>query len=231
VLREYVCLCFLVWVLTAPSLARAGAAARPAGENRVPNFLGATGLLLIPSAYLQHDRQLSAFVAGISDSIAGGVAAGVRNRLELSVAGADMEEFAHGQSGVLANAKLSLVKETLMLPALSVGVVDVFDTLEPQPSWYLVASKYVIRYFVQGLSGQDLALKLHMGFGGGIYDTKLFLGTELFFRGPLAGMAEYANGELNLGGRYSAGHWSATLGLFDLRHVGGGIVFTARIGD
>jgi hypothetical protein len=237
--RRYVYLHLLILILAVSSVARAGPAPRPAGEERVPNFLGATGLLLIPSAYVPRDRQadagrscasplpVTAFVAGISDSVVGGVVAGIRNRLELSVAGVDSEgEFADERSGVLANAKLSLVKETLTLPAFSVGVIDAFDTLDQHPSWYVVASKYLIPYFVQAVSGQDLALKLHLGFGGGIYNEELFAGAELFFRAPLAVMAEYASGELNIGGRYHARRWSATIGMFDFRHIGGGIAYT-----
>jgi Exopolysaccharide biosynthesis protein YbjH len=226
--RGYVYLHLLILILALPSVARAGPARRPSGEERVPNFLGATGLLLIPSAYIQRDRQVAAFVSGSSASVAGGIVAGIRNRLELSVTGVDAEDdFADGSSGLLLNAKLSLVKETLSLPALSIGVIDAFDTLDQHPGWYVVASKYVIPYFVQAVSGQDLALKLHLGFGGGIYDEELFAGAELFFRAPLAVMAEYANGELNLGGRYHARRWSATLGWFDFRHIGGGIAYTA----
>jgi hypothetical protein len=228
--RGYVYLHLLILILAVPSVARAGPAPRPAGEERVPNFLGATGLLLVPSAYIQRDRQVTGFVAGTSDSVAGGFVAGIRNRLELSLAGVDAEDdLPDERSGVLANAKLSLVKETLTLPALSVGVIDAFDTLASHASWYVVASKYVIPYFVQGLTGQDLALKLHLGFGGGIYDEELFAGAELFFRAPLAVIAEYANGELNIGGRCHARRWSATIGLFDFQHIGGGIAYTAAL--
>jgi hypothetical protein len=226
----YVRFNLLVLVLAAPTMARAEPPARPAGEERVPNLLGATGLLLIPSAYLQRDRQLSAFVAGTSDSVVGGVAAGIRNRLELSVVGVDVEDtLADGSSGVLANAKLSLKKETLTLPAFSAGIIDAFDTLDQHPSWYLVASKYVIPYFVEGLTGQKLALKLHAGYGGGIYDQEPFAGAELFFRGPIAGMVEYANGEINIGGQYYAGRWRVTIGLLDLQRVGGGIAYTLAL--
>jgi hypothetical protein len=226
---------FVSWLALALTLAPAasagaqsGPAPRPAGEDRVPNFLGATGLLLVPSADLQRDRQLSAHVAGTSGIVGGGILVGVRNRLEIGVTGVDAdEEFAGGHHGTLANAKLNLFRETLKLPAVSVGVIDAFDALDRNPGWYVVASKYVIRYFVQGITGQDIALKLHLGYGGGIYDKELFTGAELFFRGHLAGLAEYANGEVNLGGRYHARHWAATIAVFDLEHLGGGIVYTS----
>jgi hypothetical protein len=227
VISAYICLNLLVLVLAAPSMARAEPPARPAGEERVPNLLGATGLLLVPSAYLQRDRQLSAFVGGTSEFVVGGVAAGIHNRLELSVVGVDGEDgFADGSSGVLANAKLSLKKETLTLPAFSVGIIDAFDTLNQHPNWYLVASKYVIPYFVEGLTGQGLALKLHVGYGDGIYDQELFLGAELFFRAPVSGIVEYANGDFSVGGRYHGRRWSATIGLLDLQRVGGRIAYT-----
>jgi hypothetical protein len=107
--RGLICLDLLVLILVAASTARAAPAPRPADEDRVPNVLGTTGLLLIPSAYLQRDRQISISVAGTSDSVAGGIVAGMRNQLELSVTGVDAEDgFADGRSGVLANAKLSM---------------------------------------------------------------------------------------------------------------------------
>jgi hypothetical protein len=213
--------------LAAPAWAQAGRASRPTVEDRVPNFLGTTGLLLAPSAYLQRDRHLSAHVDGASDFVGGGVVLGVRNRLEIGISGVDADE--EGASGVLVSAKLGLIQETLKLPALSVGVVDGFDALDQGPSGYVVASKTVIGYFVQAMTGQDVALKLHLGFGGGIYNNELFAGAELFLRGPLSGMAEYANGEVNLGGRYHARHWTATLALFDFDRTGGGIVYTTAL--
>lgn len=213
----------LALALAAPARAQSGSSPRPTGEARVPNFLGATGLLFVPSAYLQRDRQLSAHISGTSGLVGGGILLGVRNQLEIGVAGVDEED---GDSGVLANAKLGLLQETLKLPALSAGVIDGLDTLDQGADWYVVASKYVIGYFVQGLTGQDIALKLHLGYGGGIYDNELFAGAELFLRGPLTGIAEYAKGEVNLGGRYHARHWTATIALFDLDRVGGGIVYT-----
>jgi hypothetical protein len=221
------CWCALALALAAPARAQSGSAPRPAGEERVPNFLGATGLLLVPSAYLQRDRQLSAHVGFASEFVSGGAILGLRDRLELGVSGVDTDEgFAGGNSGALANAKLNLVQETLKLPAFSVGVMDAFDTLDQDPAWYAVVSKYVIGYFVEGLTGQDVALKLHLGYGSGIYGKELFTGGELFFNERLAGIAEVADGSFNLGGRYHAHRWTATIALFDLEHVGGGLVYT-----
>jgi hypothetical protein len=217
----------LTLALAARVSAQTGGVPRPTGEARVPNFLGATGLLLVPSAYLQKDRQLSAHVGGTSDFLGGGAVLGFANRLEIGVAGVDADAgVAGGESGILANAKLGVLQETLTMPALSVGVIDAFDALDRDASWYVVASKYVIGYFVQGLTGQQIAAKLHLGYGGGLYDQEIFAGAELFLRGPLSGMAEVANGEVNLGGRYHARHWTATVALFDFDQIGGEVVYT-----
>jgi hypothetical protein len=107
-----------------------------------------------------------------------------------------------------------------------VGIIDALDELDRGRSWYLVASKSLIRYFVKGLTGGDFALKLHVGFGGGIYDQELFAGAELFPGAHLSAMAEYADGDVNLGGRFHAHHLNASLGLLDFRRIGGGISYT-----
>src|SRR5437588_10007660 len=110
-------LCFVVLALVQPALAEGGPAARPAAEVRVPNFLGATGLLLTPTAYVQRDREISAFGAGSPDLVAGGIEAGIRNRFE---AGAGVihrrEGIGDGRTKLLGNARLNLFRETLTLP-------------------------------------------------------------------------------------------------------------------
>src|SRR5207245_91379 len=116
-----------------------------------------------------------------------------------------------------------------ILPALSVGATDAFDALDEGRSWYVVASKYLIGYFAEALTGKEVALKLHLGYGGGIYDRQVFAGTELFFAKNVTAMAEYAHGDVNVGSRFHAGRFSATVGLFDFRHVGGGIGYTVAL--
>jgi hypothetical protein len=220
----------LALALSAPALAQTTAASRPIEEVRAPNFLGATGLLLIPSAFIQRDRELSAFVAGSADFVAGGAVMGIGHRLEVGATGLNGENaFVRRGSRFVGNARLSLFQETLLRPAFSVGVVDAFAALNRGPSWYLVTSKSVIRYFVRALTRRELAVKLHLGYGGGLYDRELFGGAELFLPGPLSAMAEVSDGKINVGGRVSVGGFRVTLGLFDLAHVGGGVSYTASL--
>jgi hypothetical protein len=220
----------ILLVLAKPALAQGELYARPIGEARVPNLLGATGLLLTPSAYVQRDRQISAFLGGNHDFVAGGVSAGLCDRLELGLTALDgSDRFTDGDAHLLADAKLSLLRETLILPALSVGVVDAFDALNKGAGWYLVTSKYLIGYLSEAVTGQKVALKLHVGYGGGIYDEEFFAGAELFFPRALSAMAEYTNGKFNFGGRFHTRGIAATLALFDFDHVGGSIRYSVTI--
>src|SRR6266542_358320 len=116
-MRKTAVLCLtLALAPTSPARAQRSVSARPIEEARVPNFLGTTGLLLIPSAYLQRDRQLSAVGGGSGDFVAGGVLAGWRNRLELGAVGLDPDTAFDGGARLVANAKLGLFQETLLRP-------------------------------------------------------------------------------------------------------------------
>jgi len=211
----------------APALAQPDAFARPNAEARAPNFLGATGLLLAPSAHVQRDREVSIVAAGNARFVAGGAVVGVGNRMELGAAVLDSgDEFAAGETELLANARLNLFPETLIRPAFSVGVSDALDALDLGPGWYLVTSKTIIPYFVRAVAGREAALKLHLGYGGGIYDEEPFAGLELFGPGSLSGMAEVVHGRVNLGARFFRRGLCVTAGLFALDHGGGSISYS-----
>lgn len=219
--------CLLPLAASAPAKAQDPVpVARPSSEARVPNFLGATGLLLAPSAYVQEPGAITPFFSGESRFVAGGVVAGVVDRLEVSgtILGGD-NGFAGNDTEFLANAKFQLLKETPNLPAFSVGVIDAFSQLPGDPSWYVVASKY----FTRADTEQRFALKGHIGYGGGIYDQDLFAGAELVFDRKLSALAEFVNDDFNLGARYQQGAFGATIGLFDFSQLGGGVSYTFRL--
>jgi hypothetical protein len=213
-------------LLAAPAFAQdVETVARPNTEARVPNFLGATGLLYTPTAYTQREANGSLFLAGTSDFFGGGVTAGITDRLEVGVGILDFDDDLGGSTEVLFNAKFQLLKETNQLPALSVGVVDAFDQLDLDPSWYVVASKFFTRTDTE----QDFALKGHVGFGGGVYDEEIFAGAELFWANNVSLLAEFMNSDFNIGGRYHYKGWSATIGWFDFKHVGGQIAYNIAL--
>jgi hypothetical protein len=137
--------------------------------------------------------------------------------------------FARRGTHVLANAKLNLLRETLVWPALSAGVTDATDQLGFDPGWYIVGSKTLPRDFLQALTGQNVALKIHLGYGGGLYDKSAFAGLELFSPGPISGLAEVDRGRVNLGARYSRSGWSVTAALFELRKPGATISYSFSV--
>lgn len=220
---SYVGACLLALATAGPAFAQADATTevKPSTEARVPNFLGSTGLLLTPSAYTQGDRRISGFIGGTSDFFAGGIVGGIGSRLEVGLGGFDPDG---GDTEFLLNAKYNLLRETNKWPSISVGVIDAFDDISDDASWFVVASKYFTRSELE----QRFALKGHVGFGGGVFDEEIFAGAELFFDRSLSGIAEVANSDFNFGARYTSGGFAATLALFDFDHLGGNLSYTVR---
>jgi hypothetical protein len=194
---------------------------RPVGEARTPNLLGITGLLQMPTAYLERDRHVSFFLR-CGDGTSGGAILGVANRVEIGVRG----EKTGGRGGTfLTSAKVNLLPEQLILPAVSAGVVDAFGGDSPGVGGYVVASKYLIPYFLEALIGRSLALKVHVGYGGGVLRREPFAGAELFLTENLSGMAEVVGGQANLGVRYYQRGFAATVGLLGADRAVGSISF------
>jgi hypothetical protein len=200
---------------------------RPADEARVPSLVGASGLLRVPSAYVQRGDEVAAFGAWTSHETSGGLLVGLANRLEF---GATVRSRERGGSQVVGNAKLNLVSEQLFSPAVSIGIADAFGSGSQASSGYVVVSKDIIPYFVEALTGQRrLALKLHMGFGGGLYGHTLFTGAELVGDGGLSGFGEIVRRRVNLGIRYTHQGFAATVGWLDLKDADGSLSYAIAL--
>lgn len=229
----------LVLAITLAALAflRPAAAAPPSiiqGGANTPNFLGSTGLLYAPSAYTVGDQGISAFLSGSDRLSTYGGLFGVSDRLELGLSFFDF----HG-NGVdddfAINGKFALLKEGTITPGLAVGVVDAFNELSLDQSWYVVASKDLTS--LTTLTGFNLSA--HLGYGHGIYGRSLFAGAEVRLgRTPnlpvigsptFSGIAEWVDGDVNLGlrGRYKG--FAATIGLFDFGSISGGLSYTTGL--
>jgi hypothetical protein len=196
----------------------------PSTEARVSNFLGATGLLNSPSAYTVGDHGGSVFIAGTGSFFGGGGVVGIGDRFEIGFSVLNFDDDLGGDTEFLLNAKFNVVQEKNNWPAFSVGVIDAIDSLDTDPSWYLVASKY----FTRAQTDQNFALKGHLGFGGGIFDEEIFAGAELFFKPYFSVMAEFVNDNINVGGRFHWNAFTATLALFDLDNLGGQVTYNIR---
>lgn len=220
----------VVAVFARPVLAQT--LSRPVAETaaRVPNLRGVTGLLLAPSAYVPHQGELVGALGGAANRggfAAGSLTLGLGGRAELGVAALDSDA---GETRLRANAKLSLLPETLLSPGVSVGVVDAFDAANEGAGVYVVASNYVVRYFVQGLTGAPLAVKIHAGWGGGPFGNAPFAAVELFpGEGRVGALAEVVHGDINLGARVNAGNFSATVGWLDFRRAAGSVSYAVGL--
>jgi hypothetical protein len=196
---------------------------RPADEARVPNLVGATGLLRIPSAYVQSEGALSIGFSAMSHETSAGALAGVGNRLELGA-------FGQGQGSegtrFVGSAKLNLAPEQLTIPAVSVGLIDPFGSGKTGPSGYIIASKDIIPYFMEATTGaQRVAIKLHVGFGGGLYHRELFAGAEIVGSEGASLIGEIVAGRPSIGARYAQKGFTATVGWIDLKTAGASISY------
>lgn len=203
------------------------------GGSAVPNFFGATGLLTTPTAYTVGDKGVSAHAYFGDDANSYGFLVGPFNRLEI---GGTFLDFDGGlDEEFIVNAKFSLLQENFALPGVAVGVIDAFDELNADPSWYVVASKDLSRTIPLGL----IQWKLNLGYGGGIYDDEIFAGAEFNIGTPLdvipvtrptfSFLAEYANDDVNLGLRGRWRGFAATVGFLDFDDVFGGVSYTTGL--
>ncbi len=216
----------LALVAAAALLAPGGAAHADA------NFLGTTGQLYTPSAATVGDKGIGAHAFFHEDFENFGVLGGISDRFEL---GLNFFNPDGRDSGFLLNAKFAALKESLALPGIAVGVIDAFAQVNNDPSWYVVASKG-FPDFLPVLGGA----RVHVGYGGGIFDNEPFASVELGLGTPLDliplpqlrpsfnFLAEYIARDVHLGirGRYRG--FAATVGVFDFEDLGGGVSYIAR---
>jgi hypothetical protein len=154
----------------------------------------------------------------------GGAVLGFGQRLELGLSAGQPDFRGTAVSG---SAKVNLLPEALIAPAVSVGVIDAFGTTRVGRSGYVVVSKSVIPYFVEAVTGQQhLALKLHAGYGGGVYANRPFVGAEIWGNNGIGGLAEVSAGRVSIGPRYTRQGIGVTLGLLGMKHAGGSVSYT-----
>jgi hypothetical protein len=231
-LRKLTLAAFAAALLAAPAVAQDETPSILHGGQSSPNFLGATGLLLTPSAYTVGDRGISGHAYFTDPFNSFGVQAGITSRFEVGLTFLDGDDEFGDDSEVILNAKAVLLRESFALPQISVGVMDAFDGLDVDPSWYFVASKDLSRIL-------PLSARAHFGYGGGLFDNDVFAGLEVGIGTPLdilpvshpsfSFLAEYANDDVNLGLRGRWKGFAATIGLLDFDDFGFGVSYTTGL--
>jgi hypothetical protein len=173
-------------------------------------------LLEAPTAFVQRDGEGTPFVDALDGRTGAGLVVGVSDRSEVGVA---TGHPATGETGSVISAKVSLIPEQLLAPALSIGASRSFGTGLERGSGYVVVSKTLIPYFVRAASGvRGVAVALDAGYGVGVFGHEAFGGAEIVLQDGLAGIAEVVRGRPGLALRYTTGSLSATIGSVGLRH-------------
>ena len=174
------------------AVAAAALGARPAAA--ADNVFGTTGLITIPTAHVLDPREAELHVHDAQDFLSYGASLGVFRGLEVGatlikgdairVVNAKGQTVGfiprnalglNGKQEVLINAKYEALHEHTFVPAVAVGVTDLFSADRPGTSFYAVASKTLIR----ATPLNKLSVTAHAGWGTGFYAEQFFLGAEV----------------------------------------------------
>lgn len=159
---------------------------------------GNTGLILVPSAFVQPRSTLGAGISFSDDLTAGYVNFGLLENVE--VGGTLLDNRNNSKTDGLINAKFHFTPAGNDRFHLGVGIIDAADVR--QQSFYIVASSAItVPDFARDQNA--VGLNLHFGAGSGIYEHGVFAGAEVFFPRGLALLAEWDTEDLNFGLRYN----------------------------
>lgn len=180
------------------SIAFSAAQVEPRGENpaiRVNTLFGATGLITVPTSTttrfdrfqlgvaLGHNVRTVSLNWGIFDGVeVGGVVVDCNNQ----------------NNKVIATGKVTIIPQNFDWLELGFGTIDPFDAINK--TFYGMASVNV-RVPSQA-EEQVVGVRLHLGYGTGIYRDKVIGGGEVFLNGQFSVVGEYNGVDSNFALRY-----------------------------
>lgn len=170
----------------------------PRGENpaiRFNTMLGSTGLITVPtSTTTRHER----FQLGTSlgkDIRTVSLNWGIFPSIEV---GGTFVDRQNARNKVIGTAKVTIIPENFGWLELGLGVIDPFDAIET--SAYGIASVNV--KVPASAEEQVVGLRLHLGYGTGIFRDKVIGGGEVFLGKQFSVVAEYNGVDTNSALRY-----------------------------
>ncbi|MCW5936415.1 MAG: hypothetical protein KIT11_03805 [Fimbriimonadaceae bacterium] len=171
----------------------------PTGEaalrSRFTTVYGPSGLINVPSAYVTPQGRLMVGVTLGQDRSAVanyGLIPGIE------VGGAYYELTGKTEGEVLANGKVNIVPANFRNVEIGVGVIDVADRLDA--TFYAVASAQIIT--PPSVEDQFQGVRVHAGYGSGLFREKLIGGAELLLTPRLSVIGEYDGTDGNFALRY-----------------------------
>jgi hypothetical protein len=170
----------------------------PRGENpaiRVNTLLGPTGLITVPTSTTTRVERFQLGTAFGKDIRTVSVNWGIFDSIEIGGAVVDRN---NQNNKVIATGKVTIIPQNFEWLELGFGAIDPFDAINN--TVYGMASVNV-RVPTEAAE-QVVGLRLHLGYGTGIYRDKVIGGGEVFLGNRFSVIAEYNGVDTNAALRY-----------------------------
>ena len=170
----------------------------PRGENpaiRVNTLLGPTGLITVPTSTTTRVERFQLGTAFGKDIRTVSVNWGIFDSIEIGGAVVDRN---NQNNKVIATGKVTIIPQNFEWLELGFGAIDPFDAINN--TVYGMASVNV-RVPTEAAE-QVVGLRLHIGYGTGIYRDKVIGGGEVFLGNRFSVVAEYNGVDTNAALRY-----------------------------
>jgi hypothetical protein len=161
---------------------------------RISTLYGPAGLIIVPHSYVTTQRRtlVGTYIArDVSASANYGLLRGV----DVGAAYVNPDD---GDGEVLANAKVNIVPSNFGRFQLGLGVIDLLDMLDQ--TFYIMASAEW--GMSEAARAKGRVLRLHLGYGTGLFDDSLIGGGEYLLTRRLAVIGEYDGDRVNAALRY-----------------------------
>lgn len=161
---------------------------------RVNTLLGASGLITVPDAYTgAKNRAVVGAFFGKNSSVSANY--GILQGVDLGIAQLDMDG---SSSKTLLNAKVNLVPANFKGFQLGAGIIDAADQVNT--TVYGIAS---FEYRVpDAVADRFVGMRVHAGFGSGIYRDKIIGGVELLVNNRTSIVGDYNGTKANVAVRF-----------------------------
>lgn len=170
----------------------------PRSENpaiRVNTLLGPTGLITVPTSTTTRVERFQLGTAFGKDVRTVSLNWGIFDSVEIGGAVVDRN---NQDNKVIGTAKVTIIPQNFDWLELGFGTIDPFDAIEK--SFYGIAS---VNVRVPTEAPESVVgLRLHLGYGTGIYRDKIIGGGEVFLNNQFSVVAEYNGVDTNAALRY-----------------------------
>lgn len=164
-------------------------------RTRFTTLYGPVGLLTVPTAYVAAPETLLFGMTSGRNFKTAAFDYGIARSFNVGAVFADQEG---ANMKVLGNAKVNIVPQNFRNFELGIGVIDFADAINA--SVYIMAS---LDYATQTILERSIGLRLHAGFGTGLFRDKLIAGTELVLNRRFSIAGEYNGININAALRYA----------------------------